>query len=300
MSHHSVASREPLLAIALGLMFVFAPAAASAGGSAQAQDAPQYGEPAGASPSVGQTTAPSAQTAGSDPAQSTSPLAIPPDPPAPPAAPTPPAAPAPPAAEPATAPDPQAQAQLQAHEHSLAQAHAHHAAGQAGRGFVMSASLGVRPSLILVDGTPSAQAFSLQGGLAIGFKYKRVVLTLGVDFGGTDNKKTFSTDRVFNVLVIPGLQVALYRSRDQRVELIGGLRVGAGTSIVSSETSSPSPVALVMYEIAPGVRYWAHKQLAIQALAGAGGQYAISTSSTAPSTVGVHSLVASLGAIGVF
>lgn len=292
MSQHLVGSREPpmAIAIALGLMFVFAPAMALARESAQ--DPPQYGEPGGTDP--GLTTAPG------QPGPATSPLAVPPEPPTQltPAAATPAAPPTP--TPPSTPPAPEPMTPSEQAEHQRRLAHHQAASGQAVRGFVMSASLGVRPSLIVLDSGTAAQSFTLQGGLAIGFKYKRVILTLGVDFGGTDSKRTFSTDRAFNVLVIPGLQIALYRSRDQRVELIGSLRVGAGASIVSSDVSSPSPTPLVMYEIAPGVRYWAHKQLAIQALAGVGGEYAFSTGTSSTQATGVHSLVASLGAIGVF
>lgn len=287
MSQHLVGSSEsPMtIAIALGLMFVFAPATSSARESAQD---PPYGETGGA-PS-GLTTAPS------QPGPSASPLAVPPEPPTPPAAATPAAQPPPP--PPPPAPEPMTPSEQAEHQQRLVRHHA--ASGQAERGFVMSASLGVRPSLIVLDSGTAAQSFTLQGGLAIGFKYKRVVLTLGVDFGGTDSKRTFSTDRAFNVLVIPGLQIALYQSRDHRVELIGSLRAGAGASMVSSDVSSPSPTPLVMYEIAPGVRYWAHKQLALQALAGVGGEYAFSTGTSSTQSTGVHSLVASLGAIGVF
>jgi hypothetical protein len=174
---------------------------------------------------------------------------------------------------------------------------------QAGRGFVVSASLGVRPltSPTMNNGNlGQTQGFTTQGGLAIGFKTGRLMLTLGLDLTSYDKKDTFSYQSTAAFLVIPGVQVAIVRSRDQHVELVGSLRLGAGATMTSDPTSTTQTPVIVMYEIAPAIRWWAHKQFAVQMLAGYGGEYSILRNTTATTASGLHSLVTSIGAVGVF
>jgi hypothetical protein len=172
--------------------------------------------------------------------------------------------------------------------------------GQGRRGFVVMASLGVRPLNFSPSGTGSTPA-AVQGDLAIGFKVGRVMLTFGVDLSAVDTINDLGYQPSATFLFVPGLQIAMYRSRDQRVELIGSLRFGAGAVINNSNAGNQDSVGtpvLVMYEIAPAVRYWMHRQFAVQFLAGYGGQYAIDTGSS--NVAGTHSLVSSIGAIGLF
>lgn len=175
--------------------------------------------------------------------------------------------------------------------------------GQGRRGFVVTASFGVRPYFTqsLNAGSVSTEmTSSLQGGLGIGFKTGRVVLTLGLDLGSIDVRDTFTYRTTATFLVVPGLQVAIARSRDHRVELVGSLRIGAGSTMSTDATSTSKPPALVMYELAPAVRYWAHRQFAVQFLGGYGGQYQITSGSVGNTSIGRHGLAASIGAIGIF
>jgi hypothetical protein len=212
----------------------------------------------------------------------------------PPLAPPPPALPPPPPPPPPVAPPSESQPPSPLHP------------GQARRGLVLAASLGLRPvsSAPAVDGKVT-QGQSLVGSLAIGFKVSRVMLTLGVDLGALDRLDAFGTyTTTTTLLVVPNLQVALVRSRDHRVELVASLRAGAGTTIESSAsltTTANNRPLLLLYEAAPAVRFWAHRQFAVSLLAGYGGQYKVASSATGQNTVdGVHSLVAAIGGIGIF
>jgi hypothetical protein len=175
--------------------------------------------------------------------------------------------------------------------------------GQGRRGFVVSASFGVRPYFthtLNAASVATEMTTALQGGLGIGFKTGRVVLTVGLDIGSIDVRDTFTYRTTATFLIVPGLQVAIARSRDHRVELVGSVRLGAGSTMSTDATSIARPPALVMYELAPAVRYWAHRQFAVQFLAGYGGEYQISSGSVGNTSIGRHGLAASIGTIGIF
>lgn len=175
--------------------------------------------------------------------------------------------------------------------------------GQGRRGFVVAASFGVRPyfTQMLNAGSVSTEMTnSMQGGLGIGFKTGRVVLTVGLDIGSIDVRDTFTYRTTATFLIVPGLQVAIARSRDHRVELVASVRLGAGSTMSTDATSTSKPPALVMYELAPAVRYWAHRQFAVQFLGGYGGQYQITPGSVGNTSIGRHGLAASIGTIGIF
>ncbi len=239
--------------------------------------------PAPTPPAAAPTTAPSDSPSAATPAQS----------------PTPASTPTTPAASPATADS--AGGDVAPYYPQLPQERP----AQAGRGFVISAALGIQP---VASSVLQGQSFSLvsssgfAGQVALGFKAGRAMLTLGLGISSLLDKRTLESDTATSFLVIPGLQVALVRSRDQRVELIGQLRFGAGATIATG-TSVPSankPDILLFYELAPGARYWMHTQFALQFTAGYAGQWLLSSTGTSSETVGAHGLSASLGAIGVF
>lgn len=176
--------------------------------------------------------------------------------------------------------------------------------GQAKYGFLISATFGIKP-LATSSGLAGAEInvnSALQGGLALGFKAGRAMFSVGADITSIDQRNSVSGmyERTTSFLIAPALQIALVRSRDQRIELVGSLRAGAGTTTSNDLTdTSPRPV-LTMYEVAPLVRWWAHKQFAIQGLAGYSGNYVILRSTTTTASLGVHSAVASIGTLGVF
>ena len=176
---------------------------------------------------------------------------------------------------------------------------------QAGRGFVLSAALGIQPTAsVVVSGQTSSLASTtgFAGQVSIGYKAGRAMITLCLGISSLFDKRTLESDTSTSFLVIPGLQVALVRSRDQRAELIGQLRFGAGATIASGQSvpSNAKPDTLLFYEIAPGARYWMHTQFALQFTAGYAGQWLLMSSGTSSETVGAHGLSASLGAVGIF
>jgi hypothetical protein len=175
---------------------------------------------------------------------------------------------------------------------------------QAGRGFVISAAIGVQPFIVpvLADQTITAiSSTGFTGQVAIGYKFGRAVLSLGLSLGSVFDKGTLESRASTSFLVIPGLQVALVRSRDQRAELIGVMRVGAGATLpTNSGTAGPKPDTLIFYELAPGARYWMHTQFAMQFTAGYAGQWLLSNNNVAGEQIAAHGVSASLGTVGIF
>ncbi len=193
-------------------------------------------------------------------------------------------------------------------------------------GFVVGASLGLS---LAVVGTSGPQP-TLQPGIALGWKIDRAVLTVGAEFANLSTSvvtavrsgaksSVSSSDSAF--LIVPGVQIALVRSGDGRVEMLGAARFGIGgptnnTSTDPAVVVTPSTLTTsrtsFMYELAPGVRYWAHRHFALNLLAGFRGDYLfLSTSGTFPkdtavtsvvssSTAGTNGIFASIGGIGVF
>lgn len=168
------------------------------------------------------------------------------------------------------------------------------ASGQKPAGFVLGIALGTGPELLSGMTTVPVSSQALRGGLLIGYKFGRVMAHLGLEYVGVD-QITGSGSRYGAVTFWLGVTGALWRSADQRVELIGSVRLGPGVSF-SIGTGSNNPTALVGYELTPGLRYYLHPSVALQAQAGLGGQYFVTTGAGSNS-IGVHSLAASLGTI---
>lgn len=179
---------------------------------------------------------------------------------------------------------------------------------QAGRGFVMSAAFGIQPLVIPVlsagsndQSITAITSTGIAGQLAIGYKFGRAILSLGLNLGSVFDKRSLDSLASTSFMVVPGLQVALVRSRDQRAELIGVMRFGAGATIPSNSSLTGSkPDTLLFYEIAPGARYWMHTQFAMQFTAGFAGQLLLSNNVLAGEIVAAHGLSAALGAVGIF
>ena len=179
---------------------------------------------------------------------------------------------------------------------------------QAGRGFVMSAAFGIQPLVIPVlsagsndQSITAVTSTGIAGQLAIGYKFGRAILSLGLNLGSVFDKRSLDSLASTSFMVVPGLQVALVRSRDQRAELIGVMRFGAGATIPSNSSLTGSkPDTLLFYELAPGARYWMHTQFAMQFTAGFAGQLLMSNNVLAGEIVAAHGLSAALGAVGIF
>lgn len=159
-------------------------------------------------------------------------------------------------------------------------------------GFVLGVDLGTGPTQLGGLTSSPVLGLTLRGGLLGGYKFGRVMAHLGLEYVGADQLGGASNN-YGSVMFWLGVTGALWRSSEGRVELIGSVRLGPGVSFVTGSGSS-APLALVGYELTPGIRYYLHPSVALQAQAGFGGQYSIQTRSGSNSS-GVHSLVASLG-----
>lgn len=168
------------------------------------------------------------------------------------------------------------------------------AGGQKQNGFLLGVNLGTGPTLLSGTAATPVSGLALRGGLLVGYKFGRVMAHLGLEYVGAD-QLTGSNSHFGSVMFWLGATGALWRTADGRVELIGSVRLGPGVSFLTG-IASPSPTALMGYELTPGLRYYLHPSVALQAQAGLGGQYYVTTGAGSTS-VGAHSLVASLGAI---
>lgn len=175
--------------------------------------------------------------------------------------------------------------------------------GPVRNGFIVAASLGVSLSLATtVSGIP-------QAGFALGWKQGRALFSVGVEFanrslGSSGGGSASSSQSNSTFLIVPGLQVALVRSHDARVELLGATRFGFGAPI-ATDSSNPAPSGTsqftFMYELGPGVRYWAHRHFAMNLLAGFRGDYQFdSMTDGTRSSTGTNGIFASIGGIGIF
>lgn len=191
-------------------------------------------------------------------------------------------------------------------------------AGPIERGFILGAGFGLKLSVGGASGLQSA----LQPGLALGGKIGRAYLTIGAEFinqssnQGLANRagpNTTVSQSITSFLVVPGLQVALVRSRDGRVELLGAARVGIGTTLAPSIASTFETSRVnFMFEVGPGVRYWAHRHFALSLTTGFRGDYLFQSTNgnfnndpTITSVVvngadGVNGIFAALGGMGAF
>jgi hypothetical protein len=200
------------------------------------------------------------------------------------------------------------------------------AAGQAESGFALEASLGARYGVIATGGVGTTGAEfgnGLQTGLFAGYKSGRIVIGVGLEFTNTSasatttvtvpplgSATTTTSGSDSNFLIGPEFQFALLRSPDSRVELIADLSLHFGHEFQTVSVSPPPPPNntptdsnfLLSYAIAPGVRFWAHPHLALQAVAGFGGDafFDLPVNNDPTNNHSEHGIFASFGALGVF
>jgi hypothetical protein len=181
--------------------------------------------------------------------------------------------------------------------------------GQVRNGFSIGASLVLKPGYGLVIGSGSSstgvsESASLGGGISLGYKIDRIRVYLGFDYGvltsSAGNGSSSSTsDSAFSIA--PGIQFAFLRSADKRAELFGDFQIGGGAVINTQSnggTSVTTTNSLLVYELAPGVRYWVSPNIAVQAMVGFGGEVVFGANNSG--TVGVHGLAANAGLVSAF
>lgn len=181
-------------------------------------------------------------------------------------------------------------------------------AGQVGKGFVVSAGLGGRLAALPVLTTPpspmtmmgmttptttptsSATAADTSAGpkwnLFLGYKLCRVVVGLNLDL--LVYSPVGSSNTVTSFLLAPEVQVALARSRDSRAELLGMVNIGLGQTAGFFQIGGT---------LAPGVRYWVHRHIALSTLLGL--QASLTVQGKAGQTV-LLSLLGTAGVLGAF
>ena len=138
--------------------------------------------------------------------------------------------------------------------------------------------------------TSSATAADTSAGpkwnLFLGYKLCRVVVGLNLDL--LVYSPVGSSNTVTSFLLAPEVQVALARSRDSRAELLGMLSVGLGQAAGFFQLGGT---------VAPGVRYWVHRHIALSTLLGL--QAGITLQGKAGQTV-LLSLLGTAGVLGAF
>jgi hypothetical protein len=181
------------------------------------------------------------------------------------------------------------------------------------RGTVLSGVMGVRAGWIASSSTAGSADKGLTAGFGIGRKLGRLMLHLSAEFASLSTSSASPTSRTMPTnthensvfVIVPGFQVALLRSADLRVELLGAFRLGLGTTIIKSDsafttTTGQTRINLV-YEVGPGARYWLHRHIAVTLLSGfRGDYYFVSSADKSSSQIGINGLFASLSSQVVF
>jgi hypothetical protein len=195
---------------------------------------------------------------------------------------------------------------------------------QAESGFALEASIGARFYMLNTGGTGATGLPNValpQVGLMAGYKTGRIVLGLGLEFANNTasqamtipltNTVVSQTTSDSSFLIGPEFQAALLRSADNRVELIADVALHFGHQF-HEVTTSPATTGttaatdsnfLLSYAVAPGVRFWAHPHLALQAVTGFGGQAFFDlpvNNNPANGNNSQHGIFTSFGAMGVF
>lgn len=150
--------------------------------------------------------------------------------------------------------------------------------GQLGQGFVAYTGLGGRLAGLAAPSAPPAQMMmpammmptttaattatadfgaGPQWNLLLGYKLCRVVIGLNLDLLVYSPTGSSNTSTSFSLS--PEVQVALARSSDLRAELLGVLNVGLGQTLGFFHLGG---------FIAPGVRYWLHRHIALSSQLG--------------------------------
>jgi hypothetical protein len=190
------------------------------------------------------------------------------------------------------------------------------------RGFAVYLGLGSHLPVVQIDATNAIGTSGFSGSLFAGYKIDRIIVGLGLDiasFGTTTQYAAPSgmatgsrTDTSF--LISPGLQVAIVRSPEKRVELLGAFQIGFGRTVTSqSQDPALTPDLLpatdqsnfhLNYQVGPGLRFYLHPQFALSVISGIEGDHFFATqnnpSGRRADTLSTVSVFGTLGALGVF
>jgi hypothetical protein len=178
---------------------------------------------------------------------------------------------------------------------------------------VVQVRLGTREQGVANGAGGTSAAAAVQGSFLAGYKIDRFVFGLGIDILRTSADFSSSVQpgggQSQTVLLIsPGVEVALLRSLDQRVELLAELDVGYGHAFSSTTPAQTMPPDTsnrrIDYTVGPGLRFWAAPQFAFAGVVGLSGDFATASQTmgafTQTSSISVTSIVAQLQLMGVF
>jgi hypothetical protein len=193
---------------------------------------------------------------------------------------------------------------------------------QKARGIAVALSLTGRSLILNPDANTAAISASIGGSLFAGYKLDRLVVGLAFDIGHVDSTTTYVSGSSTSTgsrgdtsfLLGPGVQFAILRSADLRIELVGAAQITFGRTFTSTSQNPVIPPSYspdvnnsnfhLAYQIAPGLRYWAHPQFALTLTTGVTGDDFFYTqnqpSGLRGDAVNTVSLFGSLGALGVF
>lgn len=191
--------------------------------------------------------------------------------------------------------------------------------GQTASGIALGANLGARDYFLASGGSGIPNVALPTVGLMAGYKSGRLLLGLGLEFSNTTSNVTMgkgalqisATTSDSSFLIGPDFEAAIVRTADGRVELLGHVSLHFGhqshtvsttPSLGGSSGSTPSNF-LLSYALAPGLRYWLHPHLAVQAVTGFGGQAYFDmpvNGNPATGNNSQHGIFTSFGLLGVF
>lgn len=156
--------------------------------------------------------------------------------------------------------------------------------GQTGYGFVVQTNMGGR---LLAVAAADADAFGsgLQWNLMLGYKICRVVVGVGIDVAVESPAGTSKTNTAF--ILEPEVQIAMARSADRRAELLGVIGLGLGSAGGNLRVNG---------KLAPGVRYWVHRHIALNTLVGFSGDLVY----VGKNQAALLSLFGTVGVLGAF
>jgi hypothetical protein len=186
------------------------------------------------------------------------------------------------------------------------------ASGQVQNGVVVQVRLGTRQLGFANGAGGTATTAEVQGAFLAGYKVDRFIFGLGIDVLRTSAESSsspqFSGSQSQTALLIsPGVQMALLRSADQRVELFAELDLGYGHVFASNSAQTTPPDTSnrrIDYTVGPGLRFWAAPQFAFAGLVGLSGDFATVSETmgtfTQTNSISVTSIVAQLQLMGVF
>ena len=189
-------------------------------------------------------------------------------------------------------------------------------------GFAVLLGLGSRRPVVQIDATTTAQTTSIGGSLALGFKFRRLIISVGfeLDYFDASTKLTSpagsstTSATTTSYLVTPGLQLALWRVAAGRLELVLAAQAGLGQANTSRThdpavpitvlSETPSQTFHVNYQAGLGIRAFVMPRLALSLTTGAAGDHFFaaqdSSSGVRTDRIGSVSLFGNLGMLAIF